>query len=1254
MGRRHFFTSVAANYLPKARVWARTLKAQYSGAAIHVAFPDQLPPGFRLEDEPFDSILGPEDLGIPDFDQWVFCHTLVEASTGVKGPALARLLDLPGCESVIYFDPDIVVLAPLDRLFRELESASVLLTPHLTEPEQTDQSILDNEFSVLRHGVYNLGFLAVRNDQEGRAFSSWWRDRLLKYCYDDIPNGIFTDQRWCDLAPAYFSNCRILREPIFNVCTWNLSSRKVTGSLDGTLLVNGEPVVFYHFSGLDSGAQERALASYGRDMPALWELRRWYLAECAKHGQAELGKRPWRYGAFDNGCEIGKKQRRLYRDRADLRAAFPNPFFTKTVGRSYFHWFAAEASRPEPAGAEATRHSASLGPPNAAAASRIRSSLGSAPAYRIFALLGADERPDDLARLKAMLQKSSSGAWFAVVLGDEGAELRPMDGAAKPAGRIHAGSLESALGRICAEFADQDAIVVRPSTVTPPLWDVRLAWAAQPAAAAATVSPSHRLKDASWAATNGGYAVLERETEDEDYECWRDAKFVWSKLTAPLPSCYLLRREAMPDLAGLLQAGRKLEHAFADLRRRFRFEHLRCDDLSVAVPAMDAAVGRRHLVPAGSQAGTLRSLRGVDLRPRLLHVMHGWGGGLDRWVREFCRHDTQHRHFLLRSRGTVDAFGQFLDLYEFPDESAPVEVWPVFPSIAATAIDHPGYAAAFNQCLVKYGISAVYVSSLVGHSLDALKSAPGTVAVCHDYYPFCPALNITFDSVCSMCDRGRLTRCALENPHNRFFRNVPASYWTGLREAFVQCVNQSGVTMIVPSDSVERHFAALEPRLRERFRLIPHGARRISGEPLDLDFSSGRKLRVLIPGHLTPNKGLGLVEAMWPRLCQIADVALIGCGPLGEKFRGQAAVVVPEYEWETLPSLVSAFGPHLALLPSVVPETFSFSLQEMFDLAVPVAATRLGSFEDRIEDGVNGFLCGANAGDLLRVVETAGSNRERLRLIHQRLRTQPRRSPEAMIEDYRGLAGCRTPSPAAYVARETWRHSTNNVPKVPVQCYWRRAGESFQESASQVQEVPLLAGAYRLRWDLRGAREVAEIRLNLSNRPLFAVLHELLLHLGDRTLDLAGPGCRWILDRNFVCSETLPVSVSSDGGLWLCLLGAVPQMLVPVPRGHGPAEAVSLSLRLPAPREIRQMVRNRVAAGGFLEHEAPLLEEVLGNYPLSDSEAGHVAEPMLWERLTHAERRVRDLESSLSWRITKPLRDIGKVVMERKPGSRRD
>ncbi len=338
----HAFTSITSNYLPKARVLAHSLKRYEPDIYFHLVLSDQPPPGLDLAAEPFDALIRLEDLPISEREAWIFMHSVVELCTAVKGPSLVEILRRHQPEAVFYFDPDIVLCAPLDDLRREFERFSLLLTPHQAQPEVERDSILDNEICSLRHGVYNLGFLGVKNSEEGRRFADWWADRLLSFCYDNIPEGLFTDQRWVDLAPAFFREVGILRDPQYNVATWNLTHRRVTGTLSSGLLVNDRPLNFYHFSGFDSGAQKTMLDKYGGGSRALYELREWYIKECLAMGQGELGQRPCVYDFFDNGERITREQRLLYRSRPDVQRAFPHPRATSDINRSYYHWYRQE------------------------------------------------------------------------------------------------------------------------------------------------------------------------------------------------------------------------------------------------------------------------------------------------------------------------------------------------------------------------------------------------------------------------------------------------------------------------------------------------------------------------------------------------------------------------------------------------------------------------------------------------------------------------------------------------------------------------------------------------------------------------------------------------------------------------------------------------------------------------------------------------------------------------------------------------
>ena len=335
----HYFTSITANYLPKARVLAKSVKRHNPNAVFHLVLADEMPESITLDKEPFDSVLFIEDLDIPNVDSWIFKHTVVELCTAVKGAAFNKIAESADADKIIYFDPDIVVLHPLDELSATMEKTSVVLTPHQVEPDTMREAIVDNEICSLKHGIYNLGFLGIRKSTEGMRFIRWWRDRLLEFCYDDIPGGLFTDQRWVDLAPAFFDDVLILRDKTYNVATWNLTHRDVCSGHDGGLFIDGSPIKFFHFSGFDSGDQKVMLKKYAKKNSPLFGFREWYIRELNREGHKELGELPCRHSFYSNGEPITDKERRVYRFRQDLIEAFPHPHRVTRDRHCYYSWF---------------------------------------------------------------------------------------------------------------------------------------------------------------------------------------------------------------------------------------------------------------------------------------------------------------------------------------------------------------------------------------------------------------------------------------------------------------------------------------------------------------------------------------------------------------------------------------------------------------------------------------------------------------------------------------------------------------------------------------------------------------------------------------------------------------------------------------------------------------------------------------------------------------------------------------------------
>lgn len=319
-------TSICANYLPKAMVLAKSLKKTNPKCKMLVCLLEKEIHKAASECEYFDYIVLSKDMGFENFPKTIFKRTIVEASTAVKGQLFVYMLnEFKDENKFVYLDPDIQVISELKELDEALDVHPAVLTPHLCAPEDTLDAVMDNELCALQHGVFNLGFLAIKRSEEGKRVAEWWANRLEMFCYDDIPRGVFMDQKWFDLAPCYF-DILIFKHPGYNAAAWNLSKRTITYE-NGKYMVNGKPLRFYHFSGFDSGANEIMINKYVPDKSnSIYDLRKAYVKEMNNFGQADIGKTPWSYDYFDSGEKIDSQSRIIYRDNEELQYKYLNPF----------------------------------------------------------------------------------------------------------------------------------------------------------------------------------------------------------------------------------------------------------------------------------------------------------------------------------------------------------------------------------------------------------------------------------------------------------------------------------------------------------------------------------------------------------------------------------------------------------------------------------------------------------------------------------------------------------------------------------------------------------------------------------------------------------------------------------------------------------------------------------------------------------------------------------------------------------------
>ncbi len=192
-------------------------------------------------------------------------------------------------------------------------------------------------------GIYNLGFLGLRLDGRTSGFLDWWCDRLDRYCFVDLANGMFVDQSWMDFAPAYLESVAIMRDPIYNIAYWNLPHRFPVLQ-DGHWEIDGRRVGFFHFSGVDlqdidqiSRHQDRIeLAS----RPELRPLVEHYTDLVRRSGQHDLRSVPYAYGCFSGtDVSIPADARRALHEVDPSGARWPDPFDVECED-SFLSWLA--------------------------------------------------------------------------------------------------------------------------------------------------------------------------------------------------------------------------------------------------------------------------------------------------------------------------------------------------------------------------------------------------------------------------------------------------------------------------------------------------------------------------------------------------------------------------------------------------------------------------------------------------------------------------------------------------------------------------------------------------------------------------------------------------------------------------------------------------------------------------------------------------------------------------------------------------
>ena len=312
-------------------------------------------------------------------------------------------------------------------------------------------------------------------------------------------------------------------------------------------------------------------------------------------------------------------------------------------------------------------------------------------------------------------------------------------------------------------------------------------------------------------------------------------------------------------------------------------------------------------------------------RPRILFVAHAFGGGVRRHIDELAASITADAEVLLLHPA---AGGRMALRWLRAGEQL-----ALFPEMA------PEWEALVSL-LRAIGVGRVHFHHVHGFIEDVLKlparlDCPYDVTL-HDHFPICPGYHLTGGDGRYCGGRPGCQRCLEAGPAQW---PLSIAQWRSRFEEFLTAAER----VIAPSRDCAERVRAFLPGVSPVVWNHPRGQVAAPRAPL----------RVLVPGAISPGKGMALLEAC------VRDAAAREL-PLHFRVLGYTARAVPswpalpfsltgEFEEGRLPELIALERGDVLFFPAQCPESFSYTLSDALDSGLPIVATNLGALPERLD-----------------------------------------------------------------------------------------------------------------------------------------------------------------------------------------------------------------------------------------------------------------------------------------------------------------
>lgn len=328
-----FVTVCTVNHLPFTRTLIESIRRHHGAVPILVTVVDAPTRDAVMLDRAI--VLTGRDVLTSDFDFFALKFDPSELCCVAKPCTIDYLLRHAPARRVVYIDSDVYLFAPLDAMLAKLYSADFVVTPHTFAPLPFPERFWERPSlgMLAGAGVFNAGMFAMRRGSDSERFIATWKFLCTSPGAFVKSQVAQFEQHAFNWISCFAESFVVLRDPAYNVAYWNLHDRslRVTDGEGGEAqwLVDGEPLVAYHFSGYSPAAPFVLSCHQTRYdvywLPAVARLVDFYRSRLEANDLGELGTR-YAFDRFPSGIRIDALMREIFRNHELFLRADVNPF----------------------------------------------------------------------------------------------------------------------------------------------------------------------------------------------------------------------------------------------------------------------------------------------------------------------------------------------------------------------------------------------------------------------------------------------------------------------------------------------------------------------------------------------------------------------------------------------------------------------------------------------------------------------------------------------------------------------------------------------------------------------------------------------------------------------------------------------------------------------------------------------------------------------------------------------------------------